>query len=108
MWLNAFWIALIVFLILTILSSSNTYKILDYLMKNHKAVYRRYNQYKLSGFLLFMTPLLLIPLEIDLLFTKKLLLDDNLKRMIKIDRALAILHPISLFVFVYAYNSIVH
>ena len=101
---NSIWIPLIIFLIITIIRTIRINNILTYLMKNYKEIYEKYNPNNSSIFML-QTTYKLTPLIKDV-FTNKLLLDDNLKKMIKIHRSIIIIHITCMFILTYLFINI--
>ena len=85
------WIALAIFIIFVIINYMHIYKILSYLEQNYQNIYPKYNPAGISKIALFFLPRALLEFNIDVLFTKKLSLDETLKKMVVIHRILAII-----------------
>ena len=69
----------------------HAYKILSYLEQNHQNIYPRYNPTDISKIALFFLPRALFQFNLEILFTKKLSLDENLRKMVSVHRIIAII-----------------
>lgn len=83
--LNAFWIILIFFVIVIILQQIVFNKILTYLIKNYPSISQKYNPKGYTISEMYIAPPGLSPIfriSMDAVFTNKLTLDGNLKKII--------------------------
>ena len=107
MTLDTFWIVLIIFVVITIIRFVHVNTILNYLIKNHKSMYKKYNPEEFPKSTMFIIPYKLVPITIDV-FTNKLMLDESLKKIVNLHRFFVILHVASIIGLIYVYFGIVY
>lgn len=93
-------IILIIAIILTVMRFFNLFSILKMLKDNHSEIFFQYSSRIKTPFLNIWAASVSPNINIDLMFTRKLKLDDSLAKKINIFRMITVLHILSLIAIV--------